>query len=354
MITRTYRTRLHLEHTVFCNYDKTELLFFDIETTGLTARSSSLYLIGAVSFQGSDWQVTQWFAETPDEEASVLETFMTHASHYKHLIHFNGDRFDIPYLADKCYPYRICNTLPALQSHDLYRMIRPLKSMLQLSSLKQKSLEEFLGIYREDRFTGGELISVYQEYMFHPTHESEQILLLHNYEDLLGMLALLPILSYLAILDGNARVCDCTMDGDCMMLMAELPTILPQPFSFRTPLYLLSGRQEHIVLRVEGVRGTLKHFFTDYKNYYYLPLEDTAIHKSVATYVDKEYREQAKASTCYHKMEGFFFPQKQEIVAPIFKEKHTDRLLYFQCTDAFLESRELQQKYLEHLLRIGF
>ncbi|MGN1205819.1 MAG: hypothetical protein ACI4SQ_02395, partial [Eubacterium sp.] len=44
----------------------------------------------------------------------------------------------------------------------------------------------------------------------------------------------------------------------------------------------------------------------DYQNYYYLPTEDTAIHKSVGIYVEKEFREPAKASNCYLKKKGEF------------------------------------------------
>lgn len=41
----------------------------------------------------------------------------------------------------------------------------------------------------------------------------------------------------------------------------------------------------------------MRHFYSDYKNYYYLPKEDMAIHKSVAAYVDHEYRENARRTT---------------------------------------------------------
>ena len=48
-------------------------------------------------------------------------------------------------------------------------------------------------------------------------------------------------------------------------------------------------------MRAEIFEGEMRHFYSDYKNYYYLPKEDMAIHKSVAAYVDHEYREKCKA-----------------------------------------------------------
>ena len=54
--------------------------------------------------------------------------------------------------------------------------------------------------------------------------------------------------------------------------------------------------------------GELKTFFKDYKDYYYLPAEDTAIHKSVGEFVDKKARVQATARTAYIKKTGSFLP----------------------------------------------
>ena len=72
------------------------ILFIDIETTGFTARSSSLYLIGTAYYQTGCWHIRQWFAENNTDEAAMLEDFFTFASNYTHLIHFNGNNFDLP------------------------------------------------------------------------------------------------------------------------------------------------------------------------------------------------------------------------------------------------------------------
>lgn len=72
--------------------------------------------------------------------------------------------------------------------------------------------------------------------------------------------------------------------------------------------FYLKGEGNQVQLLVYGFSGTLKYFFQDYKNYYYLPAEDQAIHKSVAAYMDKKNRWPAKASTCYIKKSGNFLP----------------------------------------------
>ena len=50
-----------------------DILFVDIETTGFTARSSCLYLIGAIYFEKDQIHLMQFFAEKKEEDGlSVL------------------------------------------------------------------------------------------------------------------------------------------------------------------------------------------------------------------------------------------------------------------------------------------
>lgn len=351
MIKRTYITQLHLENTPFQSCNPSGLLFFDIETTGFTARSSSLYLIGTVSFQDPNWTVTQWFAEDPQEETEILRAFLSFAESFSQIIHFNGDRFDIPYLKEKAEVYGLSDIFPKLVSRDLFRMIRPLKPLLGLTALNQKSLEEFLGLFRRDPYNGGELIEIYHKYVRHPSNDLLQTLLLHNYEDLLGMLSILPMLRYLPFLKKGFGIASGRVEDDCLIIQGFLPFPVPKAFSLREELFYLSCEQDYFAIQISGIRQPLKHFFQDYKNYFYLPLEDTAIHKSVAAFVDKQYREPAKASTCYCKKDGFYLPQQEPLFEPVFKENYASSLLYFACKDEFLQDKAALHAYAAHLIQ---
>ena len=78
-----------------------QILFLDIETTGFTARSSYLYLIGCAYYQNGKWAIIQWMAENYEEEGAVLKAFFEFAASYSFLFHFNGNNFDLPYLTQK-------------------------------------------------------------------------------------------------------------------------------------------------------------------------------------------------------------------------------------------------------------
>ena len=107
-----------------------------------------------------------------------------------------------------------------------------------------------------------------------------------------------------------------------------------------------------LVLRLPVYDGVLKHFYPDYKNYSYLPAEDTAIHKSVAVYVDKSQRMPATAATCYTKKEGQFLPcfsVPDEL--PLFRENHKDRQCFLLADDLLNSDASVQKEYLSGLLR---
>lgn len=72
-------------------------LFFDIETTGLSWKTSHLYLLGAVFYENEIWIHRQWFCQKPSEEKEVLLAFSELLSTRKLLFHYNGTTFDVPY-----------------------------------------------------------------------------------------------------------------------------------------------------------------------------------------------------------------------------------------------------------------
>ena len=66
--------------------DPADVLFMDIETTGLTPANTNLYLIGCAYFENDEWHVIQWFAEKYEEELTLLTAFFDFVKKYKYLI----------------------------------------------------------------------------------------------------------------------------------------------------------------------------------------------------------------------------------------------------------------------------
>ncbi len=338
---------------------KEEILFVDIETTGLSPANASIYLMGCCFFEKGEWMIRQWLCETPDEENRLLELFNNHLSSYSTLIHFNGNQFDLPFIQKRAEKYGLSITFEQLKGIDIYKRIFPYRYFLRLTNCKQKTLEEFLGICREDTYSGGELIRVYKDFCKTPSDEALQLLLQHNRDDVYGMIRLLPILSYADFFNEplTVRKVETNTTKDAfgkpqkeLLLYFTLSTSLPKPISCHGNDCYFSGRTTDGIIKVPVFCEEMKFFYSDYKNYYYLPHEDMAIHKSVSTYVDPSFREQATASTCYTRKNGEYLPQWDVIFEPFFKREYDSKHLFFELNEVLKDNREAFSRYTSHIL----
>lgn len=177
-------------------YDE-EAVFLDIETTGLSPMRSFIYLIGLVfiDLKKLTMHITQLIAEDRDEEEDILKLMKERLKGYKTVVTYNGNSFDLPFIAKRSERYGIEPI--AMDSFDMYERLRLHKDTLKLDGLKQKNIEKKLGITREDRYNGGECISFYKDYVKNKSAESFDKFVLHNYDDLLYMPATMSILDLL-------------------------------------------------------------------------------------------------------------------------------------------------------------
>ncbi len=336
-----------------------KFLFLDIETTGFTAKSSSLYLIGTAFYQAGNWHIKQWFAQNPEDETALLEDFFSFSQAYTHLVHFNGNNFDLPYLLQKCDQHKLSHHFDNLEGIDLYKRISPYKAFLHTPNCKQKTLEELLGIDREDLYNGGELIDIYHSYVKNPTEESRTVLQLHNSDDMKGMLQLLPLLAFYDLFNGPIRAKKVQAshfidyhghDRQEVLMKLALPTPLPLPVSNLSNGCYFSGEASEGILKVPLYEEEMKYFYSNYKDYYYLPQEDVALHKSVSTFVDKAHRVQASASNCYTRKYSTYLPQWDIFMEPFFKRDYKSKELFFELTEEKKTDRALFSRYAQYLL----
>ena len=336
-----------------------KILFLDIETTGFTAKNSYLYLIGAAYYINDCWYIKQWFADSYDDEKWLLTSFFSFAANYTHLIHFNGNNFDLPYLLQKAAQHNMEYNFDSFEGIDLYRRISPYKFFLNIPNCKQKTMEKFLGIERKDRFDGGELITIYHNYVKQSTKYNNNELLLHNFEDMKGMLQLTSMLAYYDLFNEKPRAKKVQANSfkdyhgkeqRLLLMNLELPTALPRPLTtfLNGCSFIGEGREGR--LKVSIYDGEMKYFYSNYKDYYYLPLEDTAIHKSVASFVDKEHRTQATAATCYTRKISSYLPEWDVFIEPFFKREYNSKELFFELTEDIKKDRALFSEYAAHVL----
>lgn len=360
----------HIRH-----YFKESAAFFDIETTGFSAGSAFVYLIGMAYREGDDMHVCQFLARDRFDEAKVINCFYQKICQASTIITFNGNGFDLPFIKKREQALGIANDWDCFSYADLYQTAQRLSKCLQLPNKKQKTIERFLGIEREDRYGGGELISVYLEYEKQNMQskelpqgsgsaaELEELLLLHNYEDVTGMLQLLSLLSYQDFLSSPVRIKKAFMQraeetpprpdlaaSESLVLVLQPPMHFPKQVFCRIPSCSLTFGEDDAILRVNAVCGEMRYYYDNYKDYYYLPEEDMAIHKNVAIYADPSRRKKATKATCYTRRTGVFLPQDLPLFTPCFYPGPKTKTSYFEFTEEFLSDTDALCAYAAHLL----
>lgn len=357
--------------------EKTDsFLFFDIETTGFSKDNTILYLIGCGYFIENGFQFIQWFNDDGTSEEEILLAFHDILKQKDwQLVTFNGNSFDIPYLKRHYELNELPCDIESFPSLDFYQFLKPFQSLFQMTHGKQKDWEHFLELYREDIYDGGQLIAVYKEYLMNKEEALLHNLLLHNEEDLLGMKYLLPLFSYRMLLSKNLSLIKVS-PGEILFekgtgsiaMSCKLPLALPKPLNFTTSVGSISTDKNDssiLIISLPYIEETLKHFFKDYRNYYYLPEEDRAVHKSVGCYVERKYRRAAKASTCYIKKEGIFLPipktQKHYGIQierypyqdsfPLYKREFKNPRSFVEFDNLFSDKNESLSIYLRDVIK---
>lgn len=361
-----------------------DIFFVDIETTGLSPKNSDIYLIGVAYYDKGNWHICQFFAENSSQEEEVLKAFSAFISSFKIAIHFNGDRFDIPFIRNKLEKYGLKDPFEEMSSLDIYKEIKDYKRQLGLMDCKQKTIELYLGIMREDKYDGGKLIPIYKKYTESKDSEFLKLLMLHNFEDVKGMFELLPMLRYKAFFLSFSNMPDVSIRTDAEIPSSEeVLALLPlrakkvQANYYddidgkqKTEVYMklalrfklpssLSGNLDGCYFKIEGDEAILrvplyetelKYFYSNYKDYFYLPKEDMAIHKSIASFVDKDFREKATPENCYTKKAGQYLREWDLCFSPFFKKNYGDKEFFFDLNDNMKQSRFAMSLYACHVV----
>lgn len=281
-------------------------VFLDIETTGLSPRNASIYLIGLgfVDRENSTIKVTQYFAETSSDEESMLQAFLEDYKPDDRIITFNGKMFDLPFIRDRIKKYNIKDKIDYENQFDLLQAYRPYRKLFSLGGMRQVMLQELLDLPREDVYNGGELIEVYQ-HLLQNHMEGLDGLLLHNREDVEGMPSLLNLEEYLNLPERLASLKIMRDEGQKEVLFTGvLNTRLPSCIRYREDgfyLQLTDSRMKGILSLKEV---SLRYYYPNPKDYVYLLMEQRIIPKILAESLPKDRYRKAKKDECYQDSKG--------------------------------------------------
>ena len=167
--------------------------FLDIETTGLMGGTGTYaFLVGVGRFQGSNFQMTQFFMRDPSEEPAQLLALEEFLAPCEILVTYNGKTFDAPVLNTRYLSQGWKSPLLSFAHLDLLHIARRFWRE-QLPSRTLGNIETMiLGAHRSQEDVPGWMIpQLYFEYLRSGDAAPLQSVFYHNEMDVLAMAALL-------------------------------------------------------------------------------------------------------------------------------------------------------------------
>ena len=109
-----------------------------------------------------------------------------------------------------------------------------------------------------------------------PCNQEFDALLLHNKEDLLGLLSSTNMLRYQDFFNGTFQVFETKICEDHLQIRLLLEHSLPNNLILKKEDFSFAVSDNIVDVEVFIIKDTLKYFYKNYQDYYYLPQEDTA------------------------------------------------------------------------------
>ncbi len=187
------------------------LLFFDLETTGLSGGAGTYaFLVGCGAFDGDGFRTRQFFLRGFGEERALLqavedEIATVAAEQSPVLVTYNGRAFDIPLVETRYQFHRLRSPFEAMAHVDMLFPARRLwKRRVQAGpvapdespgSCALTAIErDVLGLYRQDDVPGWEIPSRYFGYARTGDARGLTAVLEHNRLDLLSLAAVAAVI----------------------------------------------------------------------------------------------------------------------------------------------------------------
>ena len=345
--------------------DKTLLL--NIETTGLSPKSAFVFLIGLGWPEKDGWHFRCLLAQKRMDERILMQSFQDILKNFNQVLTYGGHSFTYRFLNERWKNYddatAFSDTEEAtgflfrnIRQLDIQKDIAPYRHLLTMTDTKKHTAEQFICYDRSEHLAPKDLIQCYTQWELSGDTALLTQLTAHHEADMAGLLKLYSLSAYSRFFRGefDALTHYALKDSFCHFnLSLKQPVPKPVEAVFENFSLFLENASAQLVIPV--VDTELKYFLPGpVKDYYYLPQEDQAVHRSVACYVDKAYRQKATAATCYIRQKGLFLPTFDQTVQPCFKKAYNEEGYYIPYdTDKFDAEPDYLKRYLTAFIKNG-
>ena len=328
---------------MFPGSDKEQILIYDIDTTSFEAANGCIFLIGVMFYQNDELHFLQLFSESIDEEALIIGKFFDIAENYDVLLSYKGESFDIPFIGKRLYALKQNElykrfTMLRSRSYDIAGEIMSIKASLSFSSTKLDYLRKKCGQQVPERISGENISKFYVEHIaaaklrkllettgnaanhdmigdYHPKPVTDELahikpdsgdrflsdILYRNRENIESVIYLLRLSRIFSMRKGCFKV---NISNECDDIDVESSL----KNNIDTVFFAYFADDFELTVPISIVTVSLKQFYPNYKDYYYFPAEDMAVHKSIAEFAASGSKKKATAKTAYRNVSGRFIP----------------------------------------------
>lgn len=343
--------------------DKTLLL--NIETTGLSPRSAFVFMIGLGWPERDGWHFRCLLAEKRMDERMLMQSFQDTLKSFNQVLTYGGHSFTYRFLNERWKNYADSAVFSDIEETtdflfrnirqlDIQKDIAPYRQLLAMTDTKKHTAEQFICYNRNEHLAPKELIHCYTQWELSGDSALLTQLTTHHETDMAGLLKLYSLSSYSRFFRGEFEtLTHYALKGDFCHFNLSLKLPVPKPVKTTFENISLSLEYTSAKLVVPVIDTELKYFLPGpVKDYYYLPQEDQAVHRSVACYVDKAYRQKATAATCYIRQRGLFLPAFDQTLQPCFKKAYNEENYYIPYdTEKFDAEPDYLKRYLTALIK---
>ena len=323
--------------------DKEQILIYDIDTTSFEAANGCIFLIGVMFYQNDELHFLQLFSESIDEEALIIGKFFDIAENYNVLLSYKGESFDIPFIGKRLYTLKQNElykrfTMLRSRSYDIAGEIMSVKASLSFSSTKLDYLRKKCGQQVPERISGENISKFYVEHIaaaklkkllettgnatnhdmigdYHPKPVTDELahikpdsgdrflsdILYRNRENIESVIYLLRLSRIFSMRKGRF---DVNLSTVCDNIDVENSLTNNND----TVFFAYFADNFRLTIPISVVSVSLKQYYPNYKDYYYFPAEDMAVHKSIAEFAASGSKKKATAKTAYRNVSGRFIP----------------------------------------------
>ncbi len=328
---------------MFPGSDKEQILIYDIDTTSFEAANGCIFLIGVMFYQNDELHFLQLFSESIDEEALIIGKFFDIAENYDVFLSYKGESFDIPFIGKRLYALKQNElykrfTMLRSRSYDIAGEIMSVKASLSFSSTKLDYLRKKCGQQVPERISGENISKFYVEHIaaaklrkllettgnaanhdmigeYHPKPVIDELahikpdsgdrflsdILYRNRENIESVIYLLRLSRLFSMRKGRFNV---NISNECDDIDAENSLTNNND----TVFFAYFADDFELTVPISIVTISLKQYYPNYKDYYYFPAEDMAVHKSIAEFAASGSKKKATAKTAYRNVSGRFIP----------------------------------------------